>query len=352
MTNEQLAHELLLDPTFQLSDDGYCSSESVVFHRIRESFHQAFWDSLVDDLKLDTPCFVRVLRVLGEISDGISDLAGSREAGSIKEIVDLVFIRQQAEAGLYCWSSCLGLVSGIVEVVQRVQAPKRDEETKTKWGEVSQAMQRAAIAEHPRQLCKALEFLLDRVNAMRIDAANARLRLISGVVKDHGVDYERGKFQDKLTEGTVTEERTKEWIGVSLRNRVASKKIALGDLIEGKPKDFIEVHSAGMIALVSQLAPIKADIIPETLVMDSVRLAFMQREFTYLASASAVFATASHYKVVLLCFMFYLCVLMVMGAGTGCSPESVFGRQQDGCGQLGNLFILLFIPWSLLIAFI
>ncbi len=40
MTNEQLAHELLLDPTFQLDEHGGCNVENPVFHRIRESFHQ------------------------------------------------------------------------------------------------------------------------------------------------------------------------------------------------------------------------------------------------------------------------------------------------------------------------
>ena len=40
MTNEQLAHELLLDSKFQLDESGGCSVENPVFHRIRESFHQ------------------------------------------------------------------------------------------------------------------------------------------------------------------------------------------------------------------------------------------------------------------------------------------------------------------------
>ena len=208
MTNEQLAHELLLDPAFQLDESGGCSVENPVFHRIRESFHQAFWDSLVDDLRLTTPCYVRVLRVLAEIRDGINELAGSRESGSISEAVDLDFIKQQAEAGLYGWGSCRSLIAAIVAVIQRVQAPKRDEETKAKWREVGQAMDEAAAEEQPRALCKGLEFLLDRVNAMRIDAANARLRLIAPVIKDHGIDYERGKFQDKLDEGTLSLERT------------------------------------------------------------------------------------------------------------------------------------------------
>jgi len=40
MTNEQLAHELLMDPTFQLNDTGDVSSANPFFHRIRQSFHQ------------------------------------------------------------------------------------------------------------------------------------------------------------------------------------------------------------------------------------------------------------------------------------------------------------------------
>ena len=70
-------------------------------------------------------------------------------------------------------------------------------------------MEKAIIEDRPRIFCKALEFLLERVNAMRIDAANARLRLIAPVIKDHGIDYERGKFADKLKDGTFTLERTK-----------------------------------------------------------------------------------------------------------------------------------------------
>ena len=211
MTNEQLAHELLLDPTFQLDEHGGPnSSENPTFYRIRETFHNAFWNSLVDDLTLGRPCYIRVIRVLAEIRDGINDLAGSRSSGNITEIVDLDFIQTQADKGLYCWDSCMRLIGSIVEVVQLVQAPARDQQTKDKWKEVKVAMEKAAAdaADQPRSFCRALEFLLDRVNAMRIDAANARLRLIAPVLRDHGTDYERGKLADKIKDGSLTLERT------------------------------------------------------------------------------------------------------------------------------------------------
>ena len=40
LTNEQLAHELLLDPEFQLNELGGCNIENPIYHCISESFHQ------------------------------------------------------------------------------------------------------------------------------------------------------------------------------------------------------------------------------------------------------------------------------------------------------------------------
>ena len=84
------------------------------------SFQSAFLDSLVDDLLLDTPCFVRVLRVLGEVRDGIRWLAGTRDTGNIMGVVDLNFICNQVEKGLYGWQECILLLSKIFSVIQEV----------------------------------------------------------------------------------------------------------------------------------------------------------------------------------------------------------------------------------------
>ena len=207
MTNEQLAHELLLDPRFQLLENGGLT-ENPLFRRIRETFHQAFWDSLVDDLKLTPPCYVRVLRVLAEIRDGISQLAVGNDSTLITEIIDLDLIKQQI--GLFTWDGCVSFMGSIVGVIGRVQAPQRGEETSSKWAELHRAM---LISEsHPSQFCNGLEFLLNRVNVMRVDGANARLRLIAPIIKDHGLEYERFKLAGKLHAGTITLERTEAWI--------------------------------------------------------------------------------------------------------------------------------------------
>lgn len=291
MTNEQLAHELLLDPTFQLDESGGCSVENPVFHRIRESFHQAFWDSLVDDLKLAEPCYVRVLRVLCEIRDGIHDLAGSR--GNLDDVMDMDHIKYQTDHRLFTWNSCRQLVAAIVSIIQRVQSPKRDNETKAKWELIAKSMDEEP---GPRVFCKALEFLLDRVNAMRIDAANARLRLIAPVVTDHGVDYERGKFQDKLNDGTLTLERTTAWIQHTVEREVKEEKsITLDGLLSGSAAAFVHTHSTAMLALVTGPLHIKPELCPETLLFDVYRLSLLQIEFREQAKAASLLVTATHW---------------------------------------------------------
>ena len=55
-----VAHQLLLDPFFQLYKSGGCSMENPLFHNICELLNSTFWDSLKDNLKLVFPCYVSV----------------------------------------------------------------------------------------------------------------------------------------------------------------------------------------------------------------------------------------------------------------------------------------------------
>ena len=121
LSNEQLAHELALDRSFQLEDGGGCRSENPLLQQIRDRFHRAFWDSLVGDLCLETPCYARVLHVVADIRDGLHDLSvrASRPV-DVQQVIDLDYIRRQAELGLYNWQDCLRLIATIFGVVQQV----------------------------------------------------------------------------------------------------------------------------------------------------------------------------------------------------------------------------------------
>ena len=134
---------------------------------------QAFWDSLLDDVKLSPPCYVRVIRVLVEIRDGVVDVAGSREADAVRGAIDIGFIKHQVDEGAYEWNDFKHLIKAVVSIVRRVQAPKRDAELQARWVVIETSMTGLDI-DQPRVICNSLEFLLDRINVLRIDSANNR----------------------------------------------------------------------------------------------------------------------------------------------------------------------------------
>jgi len=306
VTNEQLAHELLLDPAFTLDENGGCGGGNPVHSKIRLSFHVAFWESLADDLRLSPPCYARVVKVLGEVRDGIADLAqGSaarRGAASINDVLDMDLIKQQIDRGGFAWTSCVKLIQDVASILTQVEAAGarpagapagHDPAAKVRWEEVDHAMQAAAAApaEQPGAFCAALSYLLDRVRAVRIDVANSRLRLIAPVIKDHGIEYESAHFWRKVRKGALSLRRTRAWLRAAVREEVAAKRIALEDLTsknQSKPAAFLAVLSAAAAALVTGAAAPRAADCPETLLLDVARLGALNAAFRAGVRAAAV----------------------------------------------------------------
>jgi hypothetical protein len=182
----------------------------------------------VGDLTLHIPCFVRVVRVLREVRDGIVDIGTARYALEIKDILDIELIDQRISSNAFTWADCRNIIAGVSVIIRQIQAPARDETFKTGWTELRVAMEATDVFD-ALILVAALKFMLDRINFLRIDAANARyvcccfvslrciltrcslssLRLIAPVVRVHGVEYQQGKFRARVEDGTYTLERVK-----------------------------------------------------------------------------------------------------------------------------------------------
>jgi hypothetical protein len=119
---------------------------------------------------------VRSLRVLVEIRDGIVDLvpAGTRISDEVNELMDIPHIEERLKARAFDWDDSKSLIGSIVSIVMRTQHPSRTENTKSEWKKVGKEMLDATVSEQPRAYCNALEFLLNCISKMRVDAANMR----------------------------------------------------------------------------------------------------------------------------------------------------------------------------------
>lgn len=294
--NEQLIHEILLNPKFQFNEYDNSNINNPIFYPIKKFFNEDFWKNLEDDFKYTIPSYTRLLQILIVIREGINNITKYRNADYMIEIIDINYIKQQIETKMYTWNNCIELILSILKVIKQIQSQERDKETKEKWELINQQMIDASINinEQPQTLCKALKFARNHINAIRIDIVNAQIKSMVPIIKDTGIDYERSKFQDKLVNGTFTLERTQNWIHLNLRNEIASKAVDLENLLVGNSYAFIHVHKAAMLSLITNPTTITSEICPETLYLDVDRLFMLQQEFEYIVTSITIIIKVSH----------------------------------------------------------
>jgi len=134
---------------------------------------------------------------------------------------------------------------------------------------------------------------MNRVKIMRIDAANDRFRLIAPVIKDHGVSYEREKFEEKLTNRTLTLDRTTHWISASVDRSIQRETVTRDELVNGSPRKYAMIHSKAVLSLVTGDTIIKQTTCPETLLLDLNCLAKLQSNFKRTVTAATMMVTTS-----------------------------------------------------------
>jgi hypothetical protein len=120
---------------------------------------------------------VRCVRVIAEIRDGLSECAAEARANvtpqHIKEVFDIALINQMVRQHIFDWDYFQKLTSSAVDFLRRIQVPAHDADLTSKWNALRSSMEQPD-ANRNLFFSKALEFMLDRVNIIRIDLANSR----------------------------------------------------------------------------------------------------------------------------------------------------------------------------------
>ena len=99
------------------------------------------------------------------------------------------------------------------------------------------------------------------------------------MIRDHGIDYERGKFADKIRDGTLTTERTAEWLRQAV---AASPAEVVGNAREGCRVAFKRILASAIATLVAGGESLPVETAPETLLFDAPRITNMRTEFDAL----------------------------------------------------------------------
>jgi hypothetical protein len=159
-------------------------------------------------------------------------------------------------------------------------------------------------AERARGLCEALELVLDRVHAVRVDTANNKLRAIAPVIREHGVEYERSHFKKKLDTGKITLALTEQWIRHTINHVLASNdpRVSREKLKGGAHQDFEAILYIAMTDLVAeyphwgdeQRGKDKEDQLPETMQLDLLRIKALNAHFHTDIVSTIILITVDH----------------------------------------------------------
>ena len=270
-SNEQLAHELLLDPSYRLPAEADAEGGMHELD-VKAVMRRAFWSGVEDDLCRSPPYYGRVLRVLVQVRDGVAAVAPAAIKSAVCELVDEHHIRQQAEHGTYDWRQCVALFSALVEHIGHAQLKERRAETETEWAELRKKMEATVPAEQPRMLCRGLRFVLWRANVLRTDAGNMRFLRLAPAIAQHGVEYERKKFHEKLRSGALPDQlpSTTAWLRSALSRSAINHKL-LSEVAAGVPAAHRAVLADATATLASEPDQGEKNM-PETLLLDAARL--------------------------------------------------------------------------------
>ena len=105
---------------------------------------------------------------------GLRDVSGADVHERIDQIINLSFVQDQINLGLFGWESCRRLIVAVVDLIKQVQGSSRVTQTQAQWVVVQSSMEQVTDSSWPVVLSQALEFIHERVNVLRIDAANMR----------------------------------------------------------------------------------------------------------------------------------------------------------------------------------
>jgi hypothetical protein len=172
--------------------------------------------------------------------------------------------------------------------VKLIQAPRRVAETDELWAKHIEAL--GGAENRSVAICEAAHFVLDRVNAMRVDAANARLCLIAPVVRTYGVDYERGKFTEKLKAGHATLDNVRAWLRTFPDSRRDCLDI-LNGICHGDADHLRSIYRANYIDLIAGPTKIEFSNLPETMRLDLDRLVKGQAEYRHIVLSASILQT-------------------------------------------------------------
>jgi hypothetical protein len=269
MSNEQLAHELVMDPEFELKR----ATNDTLEGRVSKMAKKAFFDKIREDMSNGSTAWVP--SVVTDIRQQLLELAPERNGlrKQLTESMDIDLVKQQMENGTFNINDMLGFVC---EKMLAMCAPVRDSEIRD--------------IENAEDVLDAIMRIFETLDNMKMDMANFRLRALRPHLMQQAVEYEKSKFSQALAANQVNITRTKQWLMKSANKaqETAAARNPENIQLPENPVKFDSVYADALLSLIFEQEPVSGEFLPETLYMDAERLFGFQNESQAITVVAAL----------------------------------------------------------------
>ncbi|RCH99763.1 hypothetical protein CU098_001631 [Rhizopus stolonifer] len=280
LTNEQLAHELILDPEFKLEKH---EPTDELEKRVRTIAEKAFFDKLEQDIE-HHQSYEALLSLIQDVKMRLLSLVRPHTSmhRQINEAIDLNLIEQQIKQRSFDMQA---MIDYVLQTMSNMCAPVRDSEIQdTKSMSIIDQM-------------KSILAILDNMN---LDLANFRLRSLRPHLMSMAVEYEREKFATMINQGTIQLVRTKAWLTESTERlcQAVAQRNPENVLPEKNNKPSHDaVFEDAFVSLLTKAQPVIRTLqdLPETLALDLQRMAKYQNEVQAITMVAALLMLARNF---------------------------------------------------------
>ncbi|KAF0687042.1 Aste57867_21181 [Aphanomyces stellatus] len=256
--NDELAHEVILNPAFQLSEADQLPVTAA--SRIHTTMQNAFWDRMRASLDRQW-----VVGTLVELRDAIASVC---KQPTLTAAVPSDRLMAMAQSG--AWDEWTEVVlASWLQVVADAEAPARRDTTMAYRAQLLASAPPASEAEWFDRLCAFIRFGFDKLEMLRLDSMNTHLRMLSPYLARHGVDHEAKKFSQRVERGDVTLARTQAWLARHVAAASADERVAMR---AGQDAAVRKVLRRAFVALVHDYIADASLPWPETFEMDRARV--------------------------------------------------------------------------------
>ncbi|OMO74240.1 T-complex 11 [Corchorus capsularis] len=202
--NELIVNEFLHEQRGFVDSFSVTGGQSSIESKIRETMEKAFWDGVMESIRQDEPNYDRIIELVREVRDEISEMAPKSWREEITAAIDLEILSQILKSGNLDIDYLGRILEFALATLQKLSSPANDDDLRAanlrllkELGEICEGRDKPnhspALA-----MIKGLRFVLEQIQDLKREISKARIRMMEPLLKGPaGFDYLRKAFANR-----------------------------------------------------------------------------------------------------------------------------------------------------------